>query len=336
MTSAVDPSLRDIEEVEVSPMVTAALPLGQPKGLALGGTGVPLHPGGQENAETLVAAAWDDGVRYFDTAPMYGGGVSERLMGRALASYPRDDFVLSSKVGRLVRGDEPVPAGEDPLWRFDFSADGIRRSVEESLERLGVDRLDVAFVHDPDAFLDTVTRESHPALQRLRDEGLVERIGVGVCQVPTLLHLLRSTQVQVALLAGRLSLVDGEAVAEALPLVVEQGVTLIVAQVLHAGLVDGRDSGQLHYAPTPPDVVARVAAIKEVCDRYRTPIGAAALQIVLARPEVAMVLTGPTDVEQWRQNLARSRWPVPDDLWRELSSAGLLSYDLPPALLGDA
>jgi D-threo-aldose 1-dehydrogenase len=303
-----------------------SLPLGQPKGLALGGTGVAEHPGGQRNADATSASAWDDGVRYFDTAPMYGGGVSERLMGRALAPYPRADFVLSSKVGRLVRGDEPVPAGEDPLWRFDFSADGIRRSVEESLQRLGVDRLDVAYVHDP------VTSESWPALQRLRDEGLVGRIGVGVCQVPTLLHLLRTTEVQVALLAGRLSLVDGEAVDEVLPLVAEQDVTLVVASALHAGLVDGRDSGQLHYAPTPPSVVARVAAVKDVCDRYETPIGAAALQLVLALPEVAMVLTGAADVEQWRQNLAWSRWPVPCDLWRELSSAGLLSIDLPLAL----
>jgi D-threo-aldose 1-dehydrogenase len=306
--------------------------LGQPKGLALGGTGIAEHPGGQPNADALIAAAWDDGVRYFDTAPMYGGGVSERLMGQALAAYPRADFVLSSKVGRLVRGDEPVPAGEDPLWRFDFSADGIRRSVEESLQRLGVDRLDVAFVHDPDAFLDIATTESYPALQRLRDEGLVGRIGVGVCQVPTLLHLLRSTEVEVALLAGRLSLVDGEAVDEVLPMVAEQGVTLVVASALHAGLVDGRNSGQLHYAPTPPEVVSQVAAIKEVCDRHQTPIGAAALQLVLALPQVAMVLTGATSTDQWRQNLAWSRWPVPAGLWRELSSAGLLSHDLPLAL----
>lgn len=313
----------------------APSPLGQPKGLALGGTGVAEHPGGQRNADALVAAAWADGVRYFDTAPMYGGGASERLVGRALAAHPRGDFVLSSKVGRLVRGDKPVPRGEDPLWRFDFTADGIRRSVEESLERLGTDRLDVAFVHDPDAFLDLATAESYPALQRLRDEGLVGRIGAGVCQVPTLLHLLRTTEVEVALLAGRLSVVDGEAAAEVLPLVAEQGIDLVVASVLHAGLVDGRDSGQLHYAPTPPEVVARVAAVKEVCDRHRTPIGAVALQLVLAMPEVAMVLTGAQDATQWRQNLAWSRWPVPPELWQELAGAGLLAVDLPTSLAQD-
>jgi D-threo-aldose 1-dehydrogenase len=165
--------------VAVSTAGSANQPLGQPKGLALGGTGVAEHPGGQGNADVLVAAAWEDGVRYFDTAPMYGGGVAERLMGRALATYPRTDYVLSSKVGRLVRGDEAVPPGEDPLWRFAFSAAGIRRSVEESLSRLGVDRLDVAFLHDPDAFLGVATHEGYPALERLRDEGLVGRIGVG-------------------------------------------------------------------------------------------------------------------------------------------------------------
>lgn len=315
------------------------MPLGQPKGLALGGTGIGDHagddPDGQANADALVAAAWDDGIRYFDTAPMYGGGRSERWMGRALAAYPRDDYVLSSKVGRLVRGDDDPPGpGEDPLWRFDFSADGIRRSVEESLARLGVDRLDVAFVHDPDAVLDVATAESLPALERLRDEGLVGRIGVGVCQVPTLLHLLRTSEIEVALLAGRLSLVDGEAVDEVLPLVAEQGVDLVVASVLQAGLVDGRDSGQFHYAPTPPDVVARVAALHAVCERHATPLAAVALQAVLALPEVAMVLTGAADVGQWRQNLAWSRRPVPPELWHELSASGLLSLDLPPSLLG--
>ena len=308
------------------------LPLGQPKGLALGGTGVAAHPGGQDNADALVEAAWQDGVRYFDTAPMYGGGVSERLLGRALAEHPREEFVLSSKVGRLVRGDEPVPPGEDPLWRFDFSADAIRRSVEESLERLGTDRLDIAYLHDADAFLDTATAQSYPALQRLRDEGLVGRIGAGVCQVPTMLHLLRTVELDVALLAGRLSLVDGEAAPELLPLAAEQGVTLVIASALHAGLVDGRDSGQLHYAPTPPAVVARVAAVKEVCDRYATPIAAVALQLVLALPEVAMVLTGAADAGQWRQNLGWSRHPVPADLWQELDARGLLAIDLPPAL----
>jgi D-threo-aldose 1-dehydrogenase len=305
-------------------------PLGQPKGLALGGTGVAEHPGGQDNADALVAAAWEDGVRYFDTAPMYGGGVSERLMGRALAHYPREEFVLSSKVGRLVRGDEPVPPGEDSLWRFDFSADGIRRSVEESLQRLGADRLDIALVHDPDAFLATATAESYPALQQLRDDGLVGRIGVGVCQVPTLLHLLRSVPVEVALLAGRLSLLD--AAPEVVDLVAEQGGALVVASALHAGLVDGRTPGLWHYAPTPPAVVARVAAIREVCDRHATPVAAVALQFVLAVPEVAMVLTGAADVDQWRQNLGWSRWQVPPGLWQDLATSGLLAFDLPAAL----
>ncbi len=305
---------------------------GQPKGLALGGTGLAEHPGGQDNADALVAAAWEDGVRFFDTAPMYGGGAGERRMGRALARYPRSEFVLSSKVGRLVRGDEAVPPGEDPRWRFDFSADGIRRSVEESLERLGTDRLDLALLHDPDAFLPTVTATSYPALQNLRDEGLVGRVGVGLCQVPTLLHLLRSIEIDVVLLAGRLSLVDGEAAREVLPLLAELGVPLVVASALHAGLVDGRDSGQLHYAPTPAPVVAQVAAVRAVCDRYATPIGAVALQLVLAQPEVALVLTGAADPDQWRQNLAWSRRSVPADLWQELAARGLLALDLPATL----
>lgn len=313
--------------------------LGQPKGLALGGTGIGDHPGGeadgQANADALVAAAWEDGVRYFDVAPMYGGGKAERWTGRALAAYPRDEFVLSSKVGRLVRGDDdPAAPGEAPLWRFDFTAAGVRRSVEESLERLGVDHLDIAHVHDPDDRLDLAVAESYPALERLREEGLVRRIGAGVTRVPTLLPLLRTVDLDVVLLAGRLSLVDDEAQREVLPLVAEQGVELVIAAALQAGLVDGRNSGHFHYAPTPPDVVARVAALHDICARHAAPLGAVALQAVLALPEVAMVLTGAADVAQWRQNLDWSRRPVPVELWQELAASGLVSLDLPPALLG--
>ena len=304
---------------------------GQPKGLALGGTGL-AGVGDQDNADRLVAAAWADGVRYFDTAPMYGGGVSERLLGRALAGYPRDALVLGSKVGRLVRGDEPVGPGEDPRWRWDFSADGVRRSVEESLQRLGTDHLDYALVHDPDDFLAEALHETHPALERLRDEGVVRAVGAGVTRVPTLLHLLGRVRLDLALLAGRLSLVDGEAAQTVLPEVATQGVRLVVASALHAGLVGGPGSGELHYVPTPPEVVARVAALREVCDQHQTPLGAVALQLVLAVPEVAMVLTGAADVGQWRQNLGWSRFPVPPGLWSELVERDLLPFALPAAL----
>ena len=303
---------------------------GQPKGLALGGTG--LADGAQENAGRLVAPAWADGVRYFDTAPMYGAGASERLLGRALAGFPRDAFVLGSKVGRLVRGGEPVGPGENPRWRWDFSADGVRRSVEESLQRLGTDHLDYALIHDPDDFLAEATSQTYPALERLRDEGLIRAVGAGLTRVPTLQHLLERVRLDLALLAGRLSLVDGEAERDLLAVLADQSVALVVAAALQAGLVDGTDSGELHYAPTPPDVVARVAAIHEVCERHEIPIGAAALQFVLAVPEVSMVVTGAADVGQWRQNFGWSRFPVPSELWVELAERDLLPFALPAAL----
>ena len=303
-----------------------------PPGLALGGTGLAQHAGGPANAAELVAAAWADGVRYFDTAPMYGGGRSERWLGDALRPFPREEYVLSTKVGRLVRRGEPQLPGEDRLWRFDFSAAAVARCVEESLERLGVDRLDVVLLHDPDQFLPGAIEQAWPVLERLRADGVVGAIGVGTTRADVLARLLGEVELDLALLAGRLSLVDGEAAEDVLPLVTERRVELVVASALHAGLVDGRDSGQFHYAPTPPAVVRRVAAIRAVCDRYATPIGAVALQLVLAVPGVSTVLTGAADAAQWRQNLGWSRYPVPPELWQELAARGLLALELPATL----
>lgn len=306
----------------------------QPKGLALGATAITAHPAGQANADELVRAAWDSGVRYYDTAPMYGGGRSEELLGEALRHYPRDAFTLSSKVGRLVRRDEPILPLESELWRYDFSRDGIRRSVDESLTRLGTDRLDLAYIHDPDAFIRVALTESHSALEELRDEGVIGGIGVGITHADTLAKFIDLVDLDAVLLAGRLSLIDGEAADRVLPLAAERGVAVVIASALHAGLVDGRDSGTFHYLPTPPEIVQRVARIRVLCDRYGVPIGAAALQFVLALPEVSMVLTGTADAAQWAENLAWSRIPIPAELWTELDAAGLLALPLPRALAG--
>lgn len=306
----------------------------QPKGLALGATAITGHPGGQANADDLVRTAWDSGVRYYDTAPMYGGGRSEELLGHALRPYPRDAFTLSSKVGRLVRRDEPILPLESELWRYDFSRDGIRRSVDESLARLGTDRLDLAYIHDPDAFIRVALTESHSALEELRDEGVIGAIGVGITHADTLAKFIDLVDLDAVLLAGRLSLVDGEASEQVLPLAAERGVAVVIASALHAGLVDGADSGSFHYQPTPTEIVDRVARIKTVCDRHDVPIGAAALQFVLAIPEVSMVLTGTADAEQWTENLAWSRTPIPAALWAELDADALLSLPLPTALTG--
>ncbi|MCS4277527.1 D-threo-aldose 1-dehydrogenase [Mycetocola sp. BIGb0189] len=305
----------------------------QARGLALGATSLIHHADPQANSDDLVDAAWDAGIRYFDTAPMYGGGASEKLFGPSLTRYPREEYVLSSKVGRLVRDGEPVLEHEDALWRYDFSADGIRRSVDASLARLGVDRLDIAYIHDPDRFYDQASTESYAALQELRAEGVIGAIGVGITQAPMLARFLREIELDAALLAGRFSLVDSEALDEVIPLVREQGVTLSIASTLHAGLVDGKDSGHFHYQPTPPAIVERVAAIHALSERYGVPIGAVAIQYVLGYPEVDMILTGVADRGQLNQNLSWASWEIPAELWAELDASGLVSAPIPTTLL---
>ncbi len=296
----------------------------QPKGLALGATAIARSGLSQANADATVASAWAAGIRYFDTAPMYGGGRSELMLGRALAAYPRDSFTLSSKVGRLVRRDEPKMPGEDELWRYDFSKDGVIRSLEESLARLGQDYLDIVYIHDPDAFVAEASSTAYQALISLREDGRLGAIGVGMTQVPALQALVQRIDLDVILVAGRFSLIDNEAKEELLPLCQRQEVDVVLAQTLHGGLIDGRQPTTFHYRPTPPDVRAGVRRIANVCGRYEVPLPAVAFNYVLADPAVAVVLTGPENPQQLDDNLFWSRLEVPAPLWQELAERSLI------------
>jgi D-threo-aldose 1-dehydrogenase len=300
-----------------------------PRGLAFGATAIAAPGSRQENADATVAAAWDLGIRYFDTAPMYMGGRSETMLGHALVPYRRADYLLSSKVGRLVRRGEPQLPGESALWRYDFSRDGILRSVDESLERIGCDYLDIAYIHDPDNFFEQAVSESYEALQSLRASGTVRAIGVGITHAPLLMSFLERVELDVVLLAGRYSLIDNEGAEGVLPTCREQGVTVVLAQTLHGGLVDGVNPPDFHYRPIPPHVAQRVQEILGVCNRLGVPIGAAALRFVLSNPDVDMVLTGPANPDQLLTNVAWSHYDVPVALWEELSERELIVPDAP-------
>jgi D-threo-aldose 1-dehydrogenase len=306
----------------------------------LGGTRVSV---GRGEVEAIVRAAWAAGVRYVDTAPYYGFGQAERAVGDALRGEPRDEWVLSTKVGRLLR-PRPAPAGGeaarhvmpfDPV--YDYSYDGVMRSFEDSLQRLGLARIDILYVHDIGIYQHGA--EAHPALMRslreggyraleeLRRAGVVQAIGIGVNEREVLLEALEWGSWDVFLLAGRYTLLEQAPLDDLLPKCQAAGTSIVIGGPLNSGILAGRDTW--NYRAAPPAVVARVTAIGAVCDRHGVPLPAAALQFPLAHPAVAAIIPGPRSVDEFRANLALLRQPIPPALWQELREVGLLHPQAP-------
>jgi D-threo-aldose 1-dehydrogenase len=294
-------------------------------------------------AEAIVRAAWEAGVRYVDTAPYYGFGQAERAVGDALRGEPRDEWVLSTKVGRLLRPRSLTASGEaarhvmpfDPV--YDYSYDGVMRSFEDSLQRLGLARIDILYVHDIGTYQHGA--EAHPALMRslreggyraldeLRRAGTVGAIGIGVNEREVLLEAVEWGQWDVFLLAGRYTLLEQMPLDDLLPKCQAAGTSIVVGGPLNSGILAGRDTWNYHAAP--PEVVARAAAISAVCDRHGVPLAAAALQFPLAHPAVAAIIPGPRNADEFRANLALLRQPIPPALWQELRHEGLLHPQAP-------
>ncbi len=280
-----------------------------------------------DDAIATVDAAWDVGIRLFDTAPLYGHGLAERRLGQALRAYPRDEYVLSTKVGRLLRPDatfDPgifrVPRGLAP--RADYSADGVRRSIDESLERLGVDRLDVVLVHDPDDHESEALSEAFPTLLALRDEGVVDAIGAGMNQHEMLGRFVEQVDLDVVLLAGRYSLLDhsGEALLEACA---ARGVGVMIGGVFNSGvLADGGHPPTFDYAPAGPEVLRRADRLRELCRRHDVPLPAAALDRALAHPAVSAVVVGAASPEEIRADADWAQVAIPPALRVELTESG--------------
>ena len=298
------------------------------------------HAIDDDTARTTVDAAWDEGVRYFDTAPHYGLGLSERRLGAALAARPRAAYVLSTKVGRLlepvadVRGQDTdgfaVAATHRRVW--DFSRDGIRRSVEESLRRLRLDRVDIAYLHDPDDHLEQVLATGYPALAELRDEGVVAAIGAGMNQAPMIAELARSTDVDLVMLAGRYTLLEQGALEDLLPVCERRGIGVVVAGVFNSGLLAHRsppDDATYDYARAPADVLDRARRIAGVCERHGTTLPAAALAFPLAHPAVVSVCVGARSPQQVRRNARLLGAQIPQDLWDDLREQRLLHAQAP-------
>jgi D-threo-aldose 1-dehydrogenase len=293
-----------------------------------------------EQAEGAVSAAWQGGVRYFDTAPHYGLGLSERRLGRLLRSHPRDEYLVSSKVGKLLvpspesadRLDDQgfvVPASTRREW--DFSRDGILRSIESTLERTGLDAIDIFYLHDPDDHLDQALGEGIDTLIELRDQGVVRAVGAGMNQSAALAALIRAADVDLVMLAGRYTLLDQEAASDLLPLALERGVGVVIAGVYNSGLLSAARpaaDAKYDYADAPAELIARANAIADVCEAHGVSLPEVALAFPLRHPAVVSVVVGARDAAQMTGNLERYTADIPQAVWDDLRTASLLPASL--------
>jgi len=285
-----------------------------------------------ETAQRAVAAAVAAGVRYFDTAPHYGLGLSERRLGAALSGTDRAGFVLSTKVGRLLEAN-PTPTGsdlaaggfavpDDRRRRFDFSADGVRRSLESSLERLGLDRVDIVYLHDPDNHLDQAIEEAIPALVAWREQGVVGAIGVGMNECRGPLRFVRETSVDVIMLAGRWTLLDRSG-AELLQECQRRGVGVVAAAPYNSGLLARprpQPDATFNYSVADRELIDRATGLADTCERYGVTLPAAAVQFPLRHPAVVSVVAGTRNAAEVDDAVNRWATPIPEQLWRELGA----------------
>ena len=285
----------------------------------------------EDLAIAAVQRAYEAGIRYFDMAPIYGLGRAERRIGRALAGIPREQFVISTKVGRLL---EPCSGGSgsaEPGVVFDWSRDGVMRSLDESLQRLGMDRVDVALLHGPQDHYDEAIWEAYPALADLRSQGVVTAIGAGMNEWEMPARFAREADFDCFLVAGRYTLLDQTALAEFLPLCQQKGISVILGGPYNSGILasDLSPEATYQYAKAPPDILDRARRVRAICDLYGVPLNAAALQFGLAHPAVASTIPGVRSSSEVEDNVHAASHPVPEALWQELKDRGLLDQGAP-------
>lgn len=290
------------------------------------------------SAEHTLQAAWDTGVRFFDSAPQYGNGMAEQRLGAFLQHKPRDEYVVCTKVGRLLRVPETqVVDGyykgtppERPV--FDFSYDGVMTSVEESLVRLGLDRIDVLHIHDPDNHYPQAIEGAYKALDRLRADGTIGAVGAGMNQSSMLAEFARNGQFDCFLLAGRYTLLEQGALTELLPLCVQKNISIIIGGVYNSGILANPSAGaKFNYEDADRSQIERALMLEKVCLSHGVPLKAAAIQFPLAHPAVASVLTGPRTPAEMLENAELFRTPIPSALWQDLKAQGLIAADAPTA-----
>jgi len=316
-----------------------------------------------DEAIATIERCWDVGLRYFDAAPVYGYGKAEMLVGEVLAAKPRDEFVFETKVGRLLMEDGPDDHEDvmvlwegERLYRgtgavkpyFDFTYDGVMRSIADSHERTGLDRFDIVHIHDPDLYPDEAIDGAFRALDQLRSDGTIGAVGCGMNQWEMLEDFANRARFDCFLLAGRYTLLDHTAVESLLPVCEKMGISVIAGGVYNSGILahpdpgsigevsrgpdgfsDWKDNVTFNYVPAERSVIEQAARIKDVCDRHGVPLMAAAIQFPLHHPAVATVLIGPRSPDQVDGNVEMLNFEIPADLWAELKAEGLLTNEVP-------
>jgi D-threo-aldose 1-dehydrogenase len=323
-------------DVEVTTLAFGAAPIGNF-----------LQPFTDTQAREMVDQSWDQGVRYFDTAALYGHGLSEYRLGHALRERPRDAYVLSTKVGRVLRRAAPgtFDAG---LWQdtppmaalYDYGYDGVMRAFEDALQRLMTDHIEVVFMHDVDRYthgtaqeeyFETAVEDGFRALVKLREEGAVRAIGFGVNEADVLAEAVRRTDSDAVLLAGRYTLLEQEPLDDLLPLCTERGIGVVLGGVYNSGILatGPREGAKFNYGPAPQDVMERAGRLEEVCRRHGVPLPAAALQFAAAHSAVASICIGSRTPSQQAGTAEFLQLAIPPELWVDLRAAGLIRSDAP-------
>ncbi|MDO9545264.1 MAG: aldo/keto reductase [Pelolinea sp.] len=326
----------------------------------LGGMFAPISP---EEAQATVESCWDLGIRFYDTAPVYGYGNAERAVGAILSKKPRSEFILSTKVGRLLLADGPKDHEDTMvLWDgkqlykgtdsvkpyFDFSYDGVMRSIEASQKRTGIDRFDFMHIHDPDWFPEEALEGAYKALDQLRSEGSIGAIGCGMNQWEVLADFAKRADFDTFLLAGRYTLLDQSALEILLPICIENHIVIVAGGVYNSGILcnpdpslalktdrssnaigSWKDNVTYNYVPADQTIVEKTIKLKEICDRYNVPLMAAAIQFPMYHPAISTVVMGPRSVEQARQNVEMFSIDIPQDLWNEMKYEKLLPKEAP-------
>ncbi len=336
-------------------------------GLGANPLGGLYEPISYEDVAATIDCAYEAGVRYFDMAPVYGYGNAEKNVGRALQSQPRDDYFVTTKIGRLLLDPEDpnTPADREDvmvIWEgeqlykgtdavrpyFDFTYDGVHRSIEASLKRTGLDRFDALHIHDPDLFPDEAIDGAFRALSELKDQGVISAIGCGMNQWEMLAEFADRAPFDCFLLAGRYSLLDQSALPGLMPVCLRNNISLIVGGVYNSGILSHPDPGSIgkvssagdaigswtenvtfNYVPAPPEIIERAGAMKRICDDHGTSLKAAAIQFPLHHPAVASVLMGPRTPEHVLDNIKAFTDPVPAALWSDMKAAGFLEAEAP-------
>lgn len=288
------------------------------------------------DAEATLAAGWSAGIRFYDTAPLYGFGLAERRVGSFLRQQKRDSFAISTKVGRLLRPE--ANSAEDDHYKgvpalrpqFDFSYDGVMRSVEESLVRLGLDRVDVLLVHDPDDHYDAAVNGAFRALMRLRDDGTVKAIGSGMNQSEMLTRFAEAVPVDCFLLAGRYTLLDQGALDALFPVCAARTIGILLGGIYNSGILANPHTGaKFNYQDADTALVARALALDALCRKHGTELKAAALQFCMAHPAVTVAVMGARNAAEVADNIAMSERTVPQAFWQELRAKNLVDARAP-------